>query len=487
MKNVIVKLHKVTGMVLSLLFSCWFVSGIVLVFAGFPHYNQSEAFKNLQPITVAASAIASPQELPKGAVSLEMFDGRAVYRVGKGSRMSKGFDAQTLEPLSKPTEKSCVAIAKNLVGAQVVKVKKINTLDIWLPWEQYTSSLPIYKVYLNDNARSVVYVSSKNGAVVQLSNLSERVWACVGAIPHYIIFKYLSLKSTIWTSVLVGLLVAGAFACLSGLVVGITRIRRKKGAKPFALSPYRRGWFRWHHLAGLYIGIFTLTFSVSAYVSVAGVPQWIAHDRVATDYSKEWNSPTVKRKAYAKSFPALVDYVKKRGDVKRVTFSSSLGRPCYRVFAKSALESEVLLCSGDSLITETRYSTDSVVAYARQVVGSTPIEKMEVQTAFDNYYQLTRMGSRPLPVIKLVVADADRSWLYVSPKTGEVVTVSTTASRTERWLYRALHTFNIQWLKEHEWLRKLLLLVVCMGGAVVSITGLVLTVKWLARKVSYLR
>jgi len=73
--------------------------------------------------------------------------------------------------------------------------------------------------------------------------------------------------------------------------------------------------------------------------------------------------------------------------------------------------------------------------------------------------------------------------VYVSTQTGELVTVYDASRRAERWLYRALHTFNIQWLKEHEWLRKTLLLLVCLSGLVVSVSGAVLTSKWVKRKV----
>lgn len=480
MVKLFVKIHKVLGMLLSILFCVWFLSGMVLVFVGFPHYSQTEAFRSLAAVdSSAARSLLFPAELGKGTITLEMQEGRAVYRVGKMARTAKTYYADSLTKVAKPTRKDCIAAAQRVVSADTARVTKISKLDIWLPWEQYQSSLPIYKVYFADKDRSVVYVAAKSGTIVQLTTRSERFWALVGAIPHYILFKYLSINHPFWNSLLLALLVLGAVMCLSGVVVGIVGMRR--GSRGFS-SPYTKAWIRWHHVVGFYFGIFTLTFCLSAYISVAGVPSWIAKSDESVDYQKEWNQPKVKRDAYRQSFPALQELLASRGDVKRVVFASSLGKPCYQLFSRGTYEPEVFLIKGDSVAPLEGYKVADVVGYAKKVFGYVP-QRRELLQKFDSYYQLTRMGARPLPVLKMELTDANRSWVYVSTQTGELVTVYDASRRAERWLYRALHTFNIQWLKEHEWLRKTLLLLVCLSGLVVSVSGAVLTSKWVKRKV----
>lgn len=467
-------------MLLSILFCVWFLSGMVLIFVGFPHYSQSEAYGSLRVLDSATvSAVSFPSGLPKGEMVLEMQDGKAVYRVGKLARTAKTFDAITLKKEKKPTRADCIAAARLLILADTIKVKQIKELDIWLPWEQYQSSLPIYKVYFNDRAKSVVYVSAKSGTIVQLTTRSERFFAAIGAIPHYIIFKYLSIRQPFWNSVLVALLVMGAVVCLSGVVVGIVRMRR--GARGF-VSPYRNGWIKWHHLTGFYLGIFALTFCLSAYISVAGVPGWIAKGDEGNDYQKEWNRPKIRMEQYQPTFPMLQQLLMQRSDVKRVAFASSLGKPCYQLYTHNALAPEVYMIDGSMLVPLKGYNTNEILNYANKVTGDMPVS-IELLQRFDSYYQLTKMGSRPLPVLRIVLHDSNSSWLYVSTKSGELVTVFDKSRRAERWLYRALHTFNIQWLKEHELLRKMLLLLVCAAGTVISISGLMLTLKWLKRKV----
>lgn len=480
MASFFAKVHKILGMLLSILFCVWFLSGIVLIFKGFPHYSQSDAFKNMVPIdSASAASISFPSEVSKGAVSLEMEKGVAVYRVGKLARTSKTYFAKELKLSDKAIREDCIASAKNVVPADTLKVETITKLDIWLPWEQYKSSLPIYKVYFCDGAKSVVYVSAKNGAVLQHTTKSERFWALVGAIPHYIIFRYLAIDSPFWNSMLIALLVLGAVMCISGIVVGAVRMRR---GNRWYVSPYKKEWIRWHHIVGFYFGIFSLTFCFSAYISVAGVPEWIAKSDKAVDYQKEWNQPKIKRDAYRESFPALQRLLVSRGDVKRVAFTSSLGKPCYHLFCKSSSEPDVYMVADDSIILLKGYEVADIEGYASKIFGYVP-HKRELLQKFDNYYQFTRMGSRPLPVLKMELNDASSSWVYVSAQSGEMVTVYDSSRRAERWLYRALHTFNLQWLKEHEWLRKTLLLLVCVTGFAISLSGLVLTYRWIKRKV----
>ena len=50
-KKITLKIHQVTGIALSLMFLVWFASGIVLIFAGFPHASREERFLFLKPFS----------------------------------------------------------------------------------------------------------------------------------------------------------------------------------------------------------------------------------------------------------------------------------------------------------------------------------------------------------------------------------------------------------------------------------------------------
>ena len=84
--------------------------------------------------------------------------------------------------------------------------------------------------------------------------------------------------------------------------------------------------------------------------------------------------------------------------------------------------------------------------------------------------------------IKLAENDEAQNLIYIDPGTGKVVTSFTRNSKIHRWLYQGLHKFNFQFLVEHNWLRKILLIILSLGGIVISFSGVVLSWKWIKRK-----
>jgi hypothetical protein len=66
----------------------------------------------------------------------------------------------------------------------------------------------------------------------------------------------------LWTEIMIWTSVLGAFLTVLGLYLGITQFKSQA-----RFSPYR-GWFYWHHIAGLVFGITTLTFVVSGLISM---------------------------------------------------------------------------------------------------------------------------------------------------------------------------------------------------------------------------
>lgn len=475
------------GIALSIFFTIWALSGIVLIFDKFPHFSTEESFAYQAPIdSISANSAIFPSELPEGELSLEMEQGQALYRVGKLARTAQSYNAATLAPVVKPSKETCIAAARRVVSDDTIKVVKINKLDIWLPWAQYKSSLPIYKVYFKDDARSVVYVSAKSGTVLQHTTKSNRLLAILGPIPHYVIFKYLSLYYPFANSLLVMLLVLGGIVAILGLAVGIARyIKAPKGSA----TPYKAFWFRWHHLLGLAGGLFMLTFLFSAYFSIDRDPKMSGKGHKEhkvhreRDYQKEWAITHFSRDAFKASFPTLQKLLVQRKDIRRVAFGSALGTPCYYLYAGNPNDAELLLAKGDSLVPVKGFTTRHIETFT-QKIADVKIASVELLTRYDSYYQKTRMGKRALPVVKLVLEDKRQSWLYVSVQSGELLSVYDKDRRIDRWLYRALHTLNFQWMKEHEWLRKTTLVLLCIAIAMVSISSIVLTARRINRKMN---
>jgi hypothetical protein len=113
--------------------------------------------------------------------------------------------------------------------------------------------------------------------------------------------------------------------------------------------------------------------------------------------------------------------------------------------------------------------------------GFNPIESATL-TEYDSYYY-TRDRQAPLPVVRVKLADADRTWVYIDPEVGSVVGQVNRANRVERWLYNALHTLDFSFLYYNRPLWDAVVIVLSLGGTLVSAIGLFMGFKRLRRGV----
>jgi hypothetical protein len=83
--------------------------------------------------------------------------------------------------------------------------------------------------------------------------------------------------------------------------------------------------------------------------------------------------------------------------------------------------------------------------------------------------------------------DENESWLYINNRTAKARYVINKNSRIRRWVYNALHSFDLKVFNKHNWLRITLLIIVSIGGLIISISGVVLSVKYLKRRIKNYR
>ena len=112
-----------------------------------------------------------------------------------------------------------------------------------------------------------------------------------------------------------------------------------------------------------------------------------------------------------------------------------------------------------------------------QIVESTWLDR------YDAYYY-DRSGSLPLPVLRTRYNDAVSTWLYFDPSAGEVVQKEERLSRLERWLYHGLHSLDFPFLYNQRPLWDLVLIVLSVGGTVLSATTLLPAIRRLRRHLS---
>ena len=83
-------LHRWLGVLLCVLFLLWFPSGIGMMYWGYPEVTAADRLEHSSPID-PATVLLTPAEAaeragaqPPTQIRLNTFDGRPVYRFGKG-------------------------------------------------------------------------------------------------------------------------------------------------------------------------------------------------------------------------------------------------------------------------------------------------------------------------------------------------------------------------------------------------------------------
>ena len=116
-----------------------------------------------------------------------------------------------------------------------------------------------------------------------------------------------------------------------------------------------------------------------------------------------------------------------------------------------------------------------------------PVARTELLRDYDLHYYsraahtMTGGGDKPLPVLRVVFADAHATWVHIDPHTGAVLDKSDTHRRASRWLFALLHSWDWGPLLARRPLWDGVLIVLSLGGAVLSLTGVVVGWRRLVR------
>jgi len=89
---------------------------------------------------------------------------------------------------------------------------------------------------------------------------------------------------------------------------------------------------------------------------------------------------------------------------------------------------------------------------------------------YDSYYY-SQEGTRPLPVLRVRFNDPQQTWLYLNPQHGQMTRYDR-MSRVNRWLYKGLHDLDLPFLVYRRPMWDITVIVLSMGGILLSLTTL---------------
>src|SRR5688572_25363534 len=191
--------HRYLGIVLSLMFLMWFVTGIGMIYSrGMPRLTPQMRLSRLSPLDLSSIRL-SPSEAvergnldrPAGRVTMLTVNERPAYRFGDSATVF----ADTGEYMTAIDSTAAAKIAARFINLPEDKVRFVGELTEPDQWTLTLSrQLPLYKMAVDDGRHTELYVSADTAEVVQITTRSSRLLAWVSVIPHFLYFAPLRLS-----------------------------------------------------------------------------------------------------------------------------------------------------------------------------------------------------------------------------------------------------------------------------------------------------
>ncbi|MCA6101468.1 PepSY domain-containing protein [Bradyrhizobium australafricanum] len=467
--------HRWIGIATCLLFAMWFISGLVMMYVAFPRLTDSERLAALPVIPWSkvrvtpdrAMAIAGVERYPRD-LRLSMMDDTPVYRVTGWKGGTITISATDGSVIDRITPAQALAIAAHHPHALQPRLIETITRDQWSVTSRFDPLRPLYLIGLGDADGTELYVSSRTGEIALDTTRCERIWNWLGSIPHWIYPTVLRKDGPLWRDAVLWISGVCLVVAVTGFWIGVLRLRLMRRYADGAVSPYR-GWMAWHHIAGLVGGIFVLTWMFSGWLSLnpggAFSGRGVTRE-IAIGYSGHDTADIVAGFQSSPSMPAVEARFVWIGGHRLMLLDDGNGG---RSIADPVTGARMTL------------SRDEVIAAARHAMPGAAMTSARQLDEPDAYWY-TLHQARELPVLRIGFDDPARTWLHISPVTGEILERSDDSRRSYRWLFNALHSLDVPLLLRIWPARDVVVWLLSAAGTIISISGIVIGWRRLRRR-----
>jgi len=478
--------HRYLGVAVGLLMLVWFASGIVMMYVAYPELTDRDRLSSLAPIPWEGCCLLYTQKFadddPIRAVQIQSLADEPVMRIrpeGRPGRLSSlGVSGPTLQLDERKARTIVLDAAQRIIGHDAQPVlSEIIDRDQWTVGDAGEGNRPLFHFVFDDPKGTHIYVSGTTGEVVLWTTATQRFWNWFGAIPHWLYFTQLRSNGPLWAQIVIWTSILGGFLTVIGLILGISQFKRGNNGR---ISPYR-GWFYWHHLAGLLFGIVTLTWVVSGTLSMnpwgflegGGGNERI---RVAGE-PLTWGAVRDSIEAIRQAAPT---------GVVRLT-TAILDGKLFWVAAQANGTVQRLDAQGRKAVV----TAADLQAATQRLAGSVPIESQELVTGEDPYYFAFGIAERrdppPFPVYRVILNDSEHTRYYLDAGTGELLRKVDADGRGYRWLFSGLHRLDFAaWLRlRPTW--DMIMLALLLGGIGITATGTYLALSRIKRDLTFRR
>lgn len=503
-KTLLTYVHRWMGILAGVFFVVWFVSGIAMMYVRLPVLSVDERLGHVPPLDLSTARV-SPAEAAKAHaltaddLRIEMYyDSRPIYRFGRvkvyadtGERVPQVSQAQALEMIRRwvpPAYAGTVAYDTYLLDS-----------DLWTLYREQRSTMPVHRITVGDPARTVYYVSETMGEPVMKTDWLSRSLGFISGVLHFIYIPAFRRQDAPWRWVVAWGSIAGAVMSLLGLVVGIVRLRiKQRQPRPgTSYSPYS-GWMKWHHFSGLIVGVFSITWAFSGamslgrpFPSMRNQPPTTAQQMAIPGTPLDMDALTMPRLrtalgVFQESFaPKVLQVHQFRGEPYLIasappapwSYDKEIGAQERRY--QPAAPHRIVSAVAPERGAFDRFEDERMWEVAKAAMPEAPAQDAEWLQDYDSYYY-DRNRALPLPVLRVRYSDAARTWLYLDPSLG-TMTKQDSGGRWNRWLYHGLHSLDFPWFRFQRPLWDVVVILLSIGGTVLSATTLVPAWRRLAR------
>jgi uncharacterized iron-regulated membrane protein len=478
----LVLMHRWLGICLCLMFALWFASGAILMYVPFPSLTENQRLAGLATVDASKVEVAPAAAIADAGVTsadrlrlIQMPDGPVyVIHPAVGGVVTVRADAG--KRVAAITSIDAGRIAEQFAGQPVQAVEGPLDYDQWIVHQRFDPYRPLFRVEVGDQRGTVLYISARSGDVVQRTYRNQRVWNYFGAVVHWIYPTFLRKSWAAWDNVVWWLSLVGIAMALAGIVLGIQRSGKSlQNRRNPSISPFRR-WFRWHHITGLSVGIFLLTWIFSG---------WLSMDHGRLFSSGVANPDQVRRyRGIPLAVAANQVSIAQIAALAPVAEAEivAVGGHSYLIGRKP--QSGVsFIRPGAGAVESSEFSTFPDAALSNAVQSAwpdVPVRRISGIPADDSY---GRLITEPLPEAtrRVVLGDTPPTWIHVDAGSGQIIQVMDRSRRIYRWLFYALHTFDVPGLSAESLIRQVLMLALLAAGLLLSITGAVIGIKRLGR------
>ena len=453
--RLLISVHRWLGIGLCLFFAMWFASGMVMMYVPFPSLSEQERLSFLDPVN-------TPE-----------------IRIEPGAALSRCADAELtgLRLLSIDNRPAFVchfaAMHVSAVFADDGFVVSLGSVafagfngpfdyDQWIVHQQFDPYRPFYRHDLNDAAGTQLYLSSLTGEVLQRTTRAQRVWNYFGAVVHWIYPTFLRKDWALWDKTVWWLSLAGIAGVSIGLYLGVTALIRSRRSSRGVISPFR-SWMRWHHILGLFTGLFVLSWIFSGWLSM--------------DHGRLFSTPD----------PSLAQVAAFRGkSINELASDTSIAElqtlPSAKEISFHAVAGKVILShkEGENPNAQTPITEATLRAGIKTAWSNADIAAISTVPENDLYTNL-REGALPKGTFRIELDDDSATWIHVDSLNGEIISTIDRSRRVYRWLYNGLHSLDLPGLIDNKPLWTIVMTFLLASGMIFSITGVVIAFRHLRR------